>query len=164
MREFGLRYIEAKPHYQWPLRTATLQRGWETNVSVQALMKKLRVFLVEDNPIILLNLTQALEELAGVQVVGSAADESTALKWLDGRTNGCDVVILDIFLLSGSGLGVLRGMQTYEAPPYRVVLTNYTSPEIRDKCYGLGAQATFDKSKELDELISWLTLTGGTLH
>ena len=73
-------------------------------------MNKLRAFVVEDSPIILESLTLALEEIADVSVVGSAVDEQGALAWMNSRTNGCDLVIIDIFLKTGSGLGVLNGM------------------------------------------------------
>jgi ActR/RegA family two-component response regulator len=43
---------------------------------------------------------------------------------MGGRTNGCDVALIDMLLASGSGLDVLQHMQSYERPPERVVLTN----------------------------------------
>ena len=119
-------------------------------------MSKLRAFVVEDSSIILERLTQALEEIAGVQVVASAADEQGALAWMDARTNGCDVVIVDVFLRSGSGLGVLQGMRDYSSPPERIVLTNYATPDMRARCQALGAEVVFDKSSEIDELLAWL--------
>ena len=41
-------------------------------------MPRVRTFIVEDSPIILDSLVAMLEELAPVQVVGSAADEDSA--------------------------------------------------------------------------------------
>ena len=120
-------------------------------------MARLRAFIVEDSPIILESLTQTLEEVADVEVVATAPDERGALAWMGARSDGCDVVIVDIFLKSGSGLGVLKGMLEYAPPPERVVLTNYATAEMRDRCLALGAEAVFDKSGEIDELMSWLT-------
>ena len=68
----------------------------------------LRVFLVEDNALIRESLIDALEELAPVKVVGFAVTEDAAVKWLTGNRSGCDLVVVDIFLERGSGLGVLR--------------------------------------------------------
>ena len=45
-------------------------------------MLPVKTFIVEDSPIILDNLVATLEELAPVQVVGSAPDEDAALNWL----------------------------------------------------------------------------------
>ena len=119
-------------------------------------MPKLRAFVVEDSPIILESLTTALQELADVAVVGSAGDQQGALTWMNSRTNGCDLVIIDIFLKSGSGLGVLAGISSFAPPPVRVVLTNYATPDMRARCQALGAEAVFDKSGEIDELLAWL--------
>ena len=74
-------------------------------------MSKLRAFVVEDSPVILESLTQTLEEVADVEGVATATDERGALAWMDARSNGCDVLIVDIFLKSDSGLGVLKGMR-----------------------------------------------------
>jgi uncharacterized protein YdcH (DUF465 family) len=35
------------------------------------------------------------------------------------------------------------------------VLTNYPSPDMRQRCAALGADRLFDKSRELDELITY---------
>jgi DNA-binding NarL/FixJ family response regulator len=125
---------------------------------------KLRAFVVEDSPVILEALTETLLEVANVEVVGTARDERDALAWMDSRTDGCDVVIVDIFLKSGSGLGVLRGMRDYNAPPTRVVLTNYATPEMRGRCQALGADVVFDKSYEMDGLMAWLSHRSPPLH
>ena len=71
-------------------------------------MAVLTTFIVEDNPLILDTLVSTLQELTPVQVVGSAADEARAMAWLDDPSHGCELLIVDIFLKSGSGLGVLR--------------------------------------------------------
>lgn len=118
---------------------------------------KLRAFVVEDSPLILENLQGLLEELGAVEVVASAAAESEACAWMDSRTNGCDVAIIDVFLASGSGLGILQHMKAYQAPPVRVVLTNYATADMRSRCMELGAEAVFDKSTEIQELIDWLS-------
>ena len=43
-----------------------------------------------------------------VEVVGTAEDEATAVQWLAQPSNHADLLIVDIFLKGGSGLGVLR--------------------------------------------------------
>lgn len=117
-------------------------------------MAKTRAFVVEDNPVILEHLSAALTEMADVDVVGSAPDEGGALAWL-GTPDACDVVIIDIFLRSGSGLGVLKGIRDLSFPLERVVLTNYATDDVRTRCKALGAEAVFDKSRELEELFAW---------
>jgi DNA-binding NarL/FixJ family response regulator len=70
-------------------------------------MDNARIYIVEDSSIIRENLIEALQENAPVEVVGIADDEKSAVAWLRDRSNASDLVIVDIFLKSGSGLGVL---------------------------------------------------------
>jgi DNA-binding NarL/FixJ family response regulator len=46
--------------------------------------------------------------MAPIDVVGTAEDEVSAVSWLAASQNRCDLVVVDIFLKSGSGLGVLK--------------------------------------------------------
>ena len=115
-------------------------------------MPSLNAFIVEDSPVIRENLIAALEELAPVKVVGTAEDEPTAVSWLGGHRD-CDLVIIDIFLKRGSGLGVLRAASEMHKPMSLVVLSNYATPDMRRKCLELGASRVFDKSNEIDALI-----------
>ena len=118
-------------------------------------MSPLRTFIVEDSRIILDNLVATLEELADVKVVGAVPDEKSALAWIDGAADTVDLIIIDIFLKSGSGLGVLRAVQEAGLSARRVVLTNYATPDIRKRCAALGADRVFDKSGELEDLIEY---------
>jgi len=118
-------------------------------------MPRLKVFIVEDSPVIRENLVAALEELAPVQVVGTAEDENSAMRWLDRSENHCDMVIVDIFLRGGSGLGVLHAAESLGQMPQFVVLSNYATPDMRRKCLELGAARVFDKSNEIDALLQY---------
>ena len=116
---------------------------------------RLRTYVVEDSSIIRDNLTDALQENALVDVVGTAEDEPSAVAWLLDPAHACDLVIVDIFLKSGSGLGVLKKIADREPPIRRVVLSNHATPEIRAKCAELGADKVFDKSNEIDEMLGY---------
>ncbi|WP_205710654.1 MULTISPECIES: response regulator transcription factor [Hydrogenophaga] len=114
----------------------------------------LRTFIVEDNLLIFDNLVSTLKELAGVEVIGHARDEANAVQWMQQR-EPFDLMIVDIYLLSGSGLGVLKAAQEAGLAGRRVVLTNRATPDMRRRCSQLGADRVFDKSCELEELISY---------
>jgi DNA-binding NarL/FixJ family response regulator len=118
-------------------------------------MPTLKTYIVEDNKVIRDNLISTLEELVPVKVVGTAEDESSAVKWLASEANSADLVIIDIFLREGSGLGVLRAAQDMPVRHSMVVLSNYTTPDMRRKCMELGASRVFDKSNEIDDLIHY---------
>jgi DNA-binding NarL/FixJ family response regulator len=118
-------------------------------------MHPLKTYIVEDSRVIRENLIATLEELGPVEVVGTAEDESTAVRWLTQPSSQFDLVIIDIFLKSGSGLGVLR---VASAQPQRrnvVVLSNYATQAIRRRCLELGADRVFDKSNEIEALITY---------
>jgi len=135
---WAMSYDAATQSGPTPLHTATLS-----------------MFVVEDSAVIRENLIATLEELAPVRVVGSAEDEYGAVQWLQQAGHPTDLVIVDIFLKSGSGLGVLRAAQALAPPRRLVVLSNYATPDMRRKCLELGAERVFDKSADIDALIGY---------
>ncbi len=118
-------------------------------------MRALKTYIVEDSPVIRENLIATLEELVPVEVVGTAEDEATALQWLLRPQHPVDLVIIDIFLKGGSGLGVLRAASAMPKPAKLVVLSNYATVDMRKKCLALGADKVFDKSTDIDALIAY---------
>ena len=129
-------------------------------------MNLLKTYIVEDSAIIRHSLIAALEELLPVQVVGTAEDEMSAVQWLKQSSNLVDLVIVDIFLKAGSGLGVLRAANRLPQKRNLVVLSNYATQDIRQQCLKLGADRVFDKSNEIDALITYCgrLATGETGH
>jgi DNA-binding NarL/FixJ family response regulator len=75
------------------------------------------------------------------------------VEWLEREGADCDLIIIDVFLRQGTGLGVLRAAQRLGVPGKRVVLTNYATSDIREACRALGADRVFDKSSEVEELL-----------
>ena len=118
-------------------------------------MSQLKAFIVEDSPVIRENLVAALEEMAPIDVIGTADDEASAVTWLARSENRCDLVVVDIFLKSGSGLGVLSASTQLPSHTKLVVLSNYATPDMRRKCMEMGADKVFDKSNEIDALITY---------
>lgn len=118
-------------------------------------MPTFKALIVEDNPVILANLVSTLEELTAIKVVASVNNETDAVYELNQRAAELDLVIVDIFLSSGSGLGVLKSAQDSGLPARRIVLTNYATDDIRRRCAHLGADRVFDKSKELDHFLDY---------
>lgn len=118
-------------------------------------MTALNCFLVEDSPVIRQNLVATLEEMLPMQVVGTAEDEDGALRWLQESPTPCDLLIIDIFLRTGTGLEVLRRAKAVRPDTLLVVLTNYATPEMRRRCEELGADRLFDKSAELEDLLAY---------
>jgi DNA-binding NarL/FixJ family response regulator len=101
----------------------------------------LKTFIVEDNQTIRENLAGTLEELAAVSAVAYAATENEARAWLRENRDAWHLVIVDLFLKQGSGLGVLQEILARQAWQQVVVLSNYATAEVRRRCADLGVDA-----------------------
>ncbi len=112
-------------------------------------------YLAEDNGTILTNLIETLQEITEVRVMGCGATQAEADRWLSLHDGHWHLAIVDLFLKEGSGLAVLTGCRNREPYQKVVLLTNYATPEIRNRAMALGADAVFDKSSELDELLAF---------
>jgi two-component system OmpR family response regulator len=116
---------------------------------------RLKTYIVEDNPTIRDNLIDTLEELAGINAVGSAETENEGKAWLAENRVDWDLAIVDLFLKQGSGLGVLASCRDRLPRQKVVVLSNYATADIRQRCSQLGVDAVFDKSNEIDALVDY---------
>ncbi|QPF75386.1 response regulator [Roseateles sp. DAIF2] len=123
-------------------------------------MSALRCFLVEDSPTIRGELIAALEEMLPLQVLAWADNEQAALEWLAVPDHGCELILIDLFLKSGSGMGVLAQAGRFQGQAKRVVLSNYATPDVRRRCLALGADRVFDKSSEIEELVDYCRSLG----
>jgi DNA-binding NarL/FixJ family response regulator len=118
-------------------------------------MPSLRCFLVEDSPTIRAELIATLEEMLPLEVLAWADNEQAAVDWLGKAEHDCDLILIDLFLKSGSGMGVLAQSGQHQSHAKRVVLSNYATPDVRRRCLALGADRVFDKSSEIDELVDY---------
>src|SRR6218665_3036058 len=89
-----------------------------------------RAFLVEDNLLIRVMMTEALEDIAGIKVVGTAESESDAIQAM--REVEWEVALVDLFLVAGSGLGVAYAFKQRMASQRLYIVTNYATPDIRE--------------------------------
>ncbi|KQP04497.1 hypothetical protein ASF45_13840 [Pseudorhodoferax sp. Leaf265] len=115
----------------------------------------LAVYLVEDVEIIRDSLIEALEDLAGARIVATAQDEAGALAWLRRHPSAWKLAVIDLFLTQGSGIGVLKAIANRGADQHAVVLTNYATADIRQRCMNAGANRVFDKSTQLEEFLDY---------
>lgn len=117
----------------------------------------LKVFLIEDSLLLQELLGGLLSEIEGVEYCGCAEGEVEALQRL--AETPVDLVIIDIELRQGSGIGVLGMMQVdtgLYGNPRKAVLTNYAHATMRQRCERLGMDAFFDKSLQVNQLIDYV--------
>lgn len=129
-------------------------QGPANSQPIQDLMAS-KAYIVEDNELIRDNLVETLTELAGVETIGFSTTEADACYWLEQHPKDWDLLVVDLFLGQGTGLGVLRKCLQRSEMQKVVVLSNYATNEMRNRCLDCGADAIFDKSTELDLFIDY---------
>lgn len=115
----------------------------------------LPMILVEDSSTIRDSLVAALAELADVELLATAETASQAILAAGHYSDEWALMVLDLFLKEGSGLTVLRALKERRPSQHVVVLTNYATPDSRDRCLKAGADAVFDKSTEIEAFFSY---------
>ena len=109
---------------------------------------------MEDNATLRENLIGALEELTCVKVVGDCGTEDEALAWVAGHDDW-DMLIVDLFLKRGSGMGLVQRVARRQPTQRVVVFSNYVNAGVRKRCAQVGVDAVFDKSTEIDALVDY---------
>ena len=110
----------------------------------------LRIFVVEDSSIVRERLVAVLHELAGVYVVGEAENANAAVAGIL-RTQP-HLVLLDVHLVDGTGMDVLRAIHPRLPDIVFVVLTNYSELIYRHAYLKAGAAFYLDKSHEFQNV------------
>lgn len=116
----------------------------------------LNVLLVDDSKLMQEALTDLLTEIGGYRVVATVATEMDAQDWLQHHQGEWQLAILDLVLHEGSGFNLLRRCRLKPGLERVVVLSEFMSPAIAQKCLEWGAAAVFRKS-EVKQLAEFLT-------
>ena len=123
---------------------------------------EMNVFIVEDSASIRERLVAMLGGIEGVTVVGQAETPGEALEGIL-RTRP-DSVVLDIHLVGGTGIEVLRQAHLQTPDTVFIVLTNHPDPQYRRICMEAGAAYFFDKSSEIAKVRDVIAGLGATRH
>jgi two-component system, OmpR family, response regulator len=115
----------------------------------------MRAYLVEDNVAISDSLISAMDDMANVETVGIARSQAEAEAWLARHPAEWDVLIIDLFLEEGSGLGVVKKVAERRPGQQVIVLTNYAEV-AEDEALNCGADAVFDKLTGLESFLEHL--------
>jgi DNA-binding NarL/FixJ family response regulator len=128
---------------------------------MQAAHTHTNVFLVEDSAPIRARIAEMLGNVDGVVIVGEAATPASAI---DGilRTRP-DSVVLDIQLIGGSGIEVLRKVCPVAPDIVFIMLTNHPDPQYRKICMESGARYFLDKTTEFEK-VREVIATLGAVH
>ena len=112
--------------------------------------KPLRILLVEDSAVLAERLSELLNQVPGVSLVDKVDNENAAIRIA--RSQSVDVLILDLHLRQGTGLGVLRAIADEPTGAVAIVLTNYALPQYRRAASELGVRYFLDKAREFERI------------
>ncbi len=110
----------------------------------------MKVFLVEDSPLLRERLSGLLAAIPGAQTVGYAEGAQEAIDKIVAALP--DVVVLDLSLKQGNGFEVMRGVARAAPEVAFYILTNHPIDAFRAVAERLGAAGFFDKSTEFERL------------
>ncbi len=116
-----------------------------------------KVLLIEDSLLLQELLGGILGEIDGIDYRGAVDGETVALQQMERLP--VELVIIDIELRQGSGIGVLAALQAEPeryGSPLKVVLTNYAHASMQKRCIRLGCDAFYDKSLKTAELVEFI--------
>ncbi|MFN7926608.1 MAG: response regulator [Blastocatellia bacterium] len=111
----------------------------------------LRVFLVDDSPLVTERMMALLTTIEKVQIVGTARTAGAAIRGIQHLTP--DLVILDFQLLDGTGVDVLKAIRRGPHTPVVIMLTNFAYEQYRVECLQWGADYFFDKSQDFERVL-----------
>ena len=114
----------------------------------------LKVLVVDDSVMVCSRLTEAIQPVPGIEIVGEVHDGVEAIQTI--KSINPDVVILDIRLPGINGLGVLEEIKKTPPSPTVIMLTNFPYLQYRQKAISLGADYFFEKSIEFNKAVEVL--------
>lgn len=114
----------------------------------------LRVFLVDDHPIVLAALAGAMEPLPGVEVVGTATCAESAYATLADESLEVDVAIVDVCLPGESGIDLCRRLADRRPATRCVVLSAADDVDNAKRALAAGAAGYLIKDISMDSLVA----------
>ena len=105
---------------------------------------------MDDSGVIRSRLQSLVSDVGGVTIIGMAADAQQALQLFQSAQP--DLVILDLRMPEGSGLGVLQEIKKRSPATQVAILTNYPYAAYRKRCAEFGADFFFDKATEFEKI------------
>jgi DNA-binding NarL/FixJ family response regulator len=110
----------------------------------------IRVFIVDDHPVVVAGLTALLRQLGGIRVAGSAANAFQTIPFL--KENPVDLVLLDINLPDVNGIELCRRIKK-EFPGMKVLaLSTFSDRSYISRMIGSGASGYLIKSADREEI------------
>ena len=114
-------------------------------------VRRLRVMIVDDNPVVAGRIAALLTEESRVTVCDRV--ESGLLAFARVASHRPDVVLMDLEMPGVGGLAAIKRIKDLIAPPRVIVVTLYDSEEVRSQAMAAGADAFVPKSRIANDLL-----------
>jgi DNA-binding NarL/FixJ family response regulator len=114
-------------------------------------MDRIRIFIVDDHPVVRAGLTSMLGTQRQVEVIATASSGDAALEAL--ATTPADVMLLDLRMPGLSGVKTIQEIHRLAHPIRIIVLTSFETDEDIYRAIQSGAQGYLLKDTSLKEMI-----------
>lgn len=110
----------------------------------------LRIFIVDDHPMVLEGMRSMLQQLPGVEVCGHATHARSCLAYF--VKNTADIVLLDINLPDQNGIDLCKTLLQQQPALNIIALTNFDQLTYIQRMKDAGAKGYLLKNSSLDEI------------
>jgi DNA-binding NarL/FixJ family response regulator len=126
-------------------------------------MKKYRVFIVDDHPLMRIALGQVINAVSDLEVVGEAVQGAAALEAIPALKP--DIVIMDLLMPKMDGLTAIRLLKQQHPEIAILVLSSATDDAKISQAMKLGAAGYLTKGSQREDLITAMrTVAGGEVY
>ncbi len=112
---------------------------------------KMRVFLIDDHPILRQGLANVLNQQATLCVCGEASDPAEALAAIERLQP--DLALVDLSLQSGDGIELLKDLRVRQPRMLTLVLSMHDEALYAERALRAGARGYVMKQEKLDRLL-----------
>ena len=125
--------------------------------------RPIRIFIVDDHPVVRTGLTSMLTTHEGFQVVAAASSGEEALLFI--QQHQPSIVLLDLRMPGMSGFDVLQAAQRMSSAPRMIVLTSFETEEEVYRAVQAGAHGYLLKSTVPQEMLAAIrAVASGARH
>jgi two-component system OmpR family response regulator len=136
--------------YLFTKRQRAILVGMSSSATGSPSASSIKILLVEDSKVLAERLSEAIAQVAGVNLIGTTDTEGVAIAVA--IKEDVDVIVLDLHLKQGTGFGVMRALATLQRKPTVIVLTNFGLPEYEKASLAFGAALFLDKARDFARL------------
>jgi two-component system OmpR family response regulator len=136
--------------YLFTKRQRAILVGMSSSATGSPSASSMKILLVEDSKVLAERLSEAIAQVAGVNLIGTTDTEGVAIAVA--IKEDVDVIVLDLHLKQGTGFGVMRALATLQRKPTVIVLTNFGLPEYEKASLAFGAALFLDKARDFARL------------